>query len=168
MEGNRPTGLRLTITTHALGVASLPGGSVGTTDGVIGAVTLHAQTTMFAASRCKTSSLAVLVDGVNNPVNARVVSDRDVLRIDQDNFEIFVCSILVYPVRVEDSKVAAVSAGAFLRNTSQVSDEFELVDTLVLWLSVDDALVVGPLAATTTNGAAVDHIALYWSSAKIR
>jgi hypothetical protein len=41
MEGSRPTGLRLTVTTHALGVASLPGSSVGTTDGVIGAVTLH-------------------------------------------------------------------------------------------------------------------------------
>jgi ElaB/YqjD/DUF883 family membrane-anchored ribosome-binding protein len=41
MESSRPTGLHLTVTTHALGVASLPGSSVGTTNGVIGAVTLH-------------------------------------------------------------------------------------------------------------------------------
>jgi hypothetical protein len=55
---------------------------------------------VLAASRCKTSSLAVLVDGVDNPVNARVISDRDVLRIDQDYFVIFICSILVDPIRV--------------------------------------------------------------------
>jgi hypothetical protein len=116
---------------------------------------------VLAASRCKTSSLAVLVDGVNNPVNAGVISDRDVLRIDQDYFVIFICSILVDPIRVEDSKIAAISACTFLSNTAQVSNEFELVDTLVLWLSVDDALVVRPLAATTTNGATVDDIALH-------
>jgi hypothetical protein len=116
---------------------------------------------VLAASRCKTSSLAVFVDWVHNPVNAGVVSDRDVLRIDQDYFVIFICSILVDPVRVEDSKVAAISACTFLCNTAQVSNEFKLVDTLVLWLSVNNALVVRPLAATTTNGATVDNIALH-------
>jgi hypothetical protein len=53
---------------------------------------------VFATGRGETSSLAVLVDGVNNPVDAGVVSDRDVLGIDKDNFIIFVCGILVYPI----------------------------------------------------------------------
>ena len=71
---------------------------MGTTDGVVGAVTLHSETTVLAASRCQTSSLSVLVHRVHNPVDTRIVSDRDMLGIDQDNFVVFVGSILVNPV----------------------------------------------------------------------
>ena len=150
----------LTVTTHTLRVAPLPGGSVGTTDGVVGAVTLHTQTTVFATSRCKASSLAVLVHGVYDPVDAGVVSDRDVLGIDKDDFIIFVCGVLVDPVRVKNSEIIAVSASSLLSNTSQVSDEFQLVNTLILWLAVHNALVVGPLAAPTTDSATIDDITL--------
>lgn len=48
---------------------------MGTADGVVGAVALHTQTAVFATGRCETSSLAVLVDGVYDPVDAGVVSD---------------------------------------------------------------------------------------------
>ena len=102
----------------------------------------------------------MLVHGVYDPVDAGVVSDRDVLGINKDDFIIFVCSVLVDPVRVKNSEIIAVSASSLLSNTSQVSDEFQLVNTLILWLAVHNALVVGPLAATTTNGATIDDITL--------
>ena len=82
------------------------------------------------------------------------------LGINKDNFVIFVCRILINPVRVQNTEVIAVSASSLLSNTSQVSDEFQLVDTLILWLAVHNALVVGPLAATTTNSATIDDITL--------
>ncbi len=133
---------------------------MGTTDGVVGAVTLDSKTTVLSAGRGEASSLTVLVHRVDDPVDARIVSDGDVLRINKDDLEVLVGRILVNPVRVKDSQVVAVAASTLLGNTSQVADELKLVDTLVLWLTVNDTLVVRPLAATTANSDTVDHIAL--------
>jgi hypothetical protein len=133
---------------------------VGATNGVVGTVALDTETAVLAASGGEASSLAVLVDGVANPVDAGIVSNGGVLRIDHDDFEVLVSGVLVDPVGVQDTQVGADSASALLGNTSQVSDELKLVDTLVLGLTIDDTLVVGSLAATTADGTAVDHIAL--------
>jgi hypothetical protein len=109
----------------------------------------------------KTTALSVLVDRLDNPVDAGIVSDGSVVRIDKDDFEVLVSSILVDPVGVQDSQVASDAANAFLGNTAQVANKLELVDTLVLWLTVDNTLWVWSLAATTTDSNAVDNIALY-------
>lgn len=160
MQPNTHETMSLTVSAHGLGVASLPGGSVGTTDGVVGAVTLDSEATVLSASRGEASSLAVLVHGVHDPVDARVVSDGDVLRIHKDDLEVLVGGILVDPVRVQHTQVVAVAASALLSDTSQVANKLQLVDTLVLGLTVDDTLVVGSLAATAANSHAVDDIAL--------
>ena len=150
----------LTVSAHTLGVVALPLGSVGTTNGVVGSVTLDTKTTVLLASRGETTALSVLVDRIDNPVDARIVSDSSVVRIDKDNFEVLVGSILVDPVRVQDSQVSADTTSTFLSNRAQVADELKLVDTLVLWLTIDNTLWVWSLAATTADGNTVDDIAL--------
>mmetsp|Transcript_45403 Transcript_45403/g.92753 ORF Transcript_45403/g.92753 Transcript_45403/m.92753 type:complete len:211 (+) Transcript_45403:170-802(+) len=150
----------LTVSAHVLGVASLPSGSVGTTHGVVGAVTLDSESAVLLAGGGQASSLAVLVHGSHDPVDARVVANNHVGRIHADHLKVLIGSILVNPVGVEDSHVHGVSAGSLLGNSSEVTGVLQLVDTLVLGLSVHDTLVVGPLAATTTNSDAEHGVSL--------
>ena len=65
----------LTITLELGDIPVEPGGTVGTTLDSIGSVSLLAQTTRLASGTCKATALAVLVDGVDDPVDARVVAD---------------------------------------------------------------------------------------------
>ncbi len=90
--------LCLTVSEEDLGIASLPGSSVGTTDSIISSVTLHAETAVLAASRGKTSSLTVLVDGVDDPVDAGIIADGNVTGVNEDDLEVLVGRILVDPV----------------------------------------------------------------------
>jgi hypothetical protein len=133
---------------------------VRATNGVVGSVSLDAQTSVLAASGGKAASFTVLVNRVDNPVNAGIVSDGNVVGVHQDYFEILVGSILVDPVGVQHTQVGGNSACTFLGNRAQVSDEFELVDALVLGLTVDDTLVVGSLSATSADSNTVDNVAL--------
>lgn len=82
-------------------------------------------------------------------------------RVNKDNFEVFVGSILVNPVRVQHTEVATDTTSTLFSDTAQVPNEFQLVNTLVLWLSVNDTLMIRSLAATTTNGNTVYDIALF-------
>jgi hypothetical protein len=133
---------------------------VGTTDGVVGAVSLDSQTSVVLASGSQASSFAVLVHRVNDPVNSGVVSDAYVGRIDQDHLEVLVSSILVHPVRVQHSHVHGESASALLSNTAQVTGELKLVNTLVLGLTEHNTLGVGSLAATTADSHAKQGVSL--------
>lgn len=148
------------VSTHALGVATLPGSSMRATNGVVRAMTLDSQSTVLLARGGQAAALAVLVNGIANPVDAGIVTDGHVVRVDEDDLEVLVGSVLVDPVRVEDAQVGADTAGALLGNAAQVADELELVDTLVLGLSVDNALVVRSLATATANSHAVDNVSL--------
>ena len=130
------------------------------TNGVVGPVSLDAKATVLAASRRESSSLSVLVHGVDNPVDARVVANSDVVGVDHDHFKVLVRGVLVHPVRVEHAQVGAPSACTLLSHATQVASKLQLVNTLVLWLTVHNALVVGSLAATTTNSYTVNYIAL--------
>ena len=151
---------RLTVSAHTLGVVALPLGSVGTTNGVVGSVALDAKTSVLLASGGKSTAFSVLVDCLADPVDTSIVLDGNVVRIDKDNFEVLVGSILVDPVRVQNSQVSADTTSTFLSNRAQVADELKLVDTLVLWLTVDNTLWVWSLAATTTDGNTVHNVAL--------
>ena len=151
---------RLTVSAHTLGVVALPLGSVGTTDGVVGSVALDAKTSVLLASGGKTTTLSVLVNSLADPVDAGIVLDANVVRIDHDDFEVLVGGVLVDPVRVQHSQVGADAASTFLGNRAQVADELQLVNTLVLWFAVDNTLWVWSLAATATNGNTVHNIAL--------
>lgn len=123
-----------------------------TTDGIVSAVTSDSKTSVLLASRGQATSLTVLVDGVGDPVDARVVANSDMSGVDEDDFVVFIGGILVDPVRVQHTHVGSDATRALLGNTAQVAGEFELVDTLVLGLAVNDALEKRSLATTTTNG----------------
>ena len=126
----------------------------------VGTVTLDTQSAVLPASRSESSPFAVLVHGVDNPVDAGVVSDGNVLGINHNYFKILVCGILVHPVRVQYTEVSANSTSTLLCNTAQVSGKLLLVDTGVTGLSMHDPLVQGTLAATTANCNAVHNVAL--------
>ena len=123
-------------------------------------MTLDSEASVLPAGRGKTSSLSMLMDGVDDPVDSGVVSDSNVVRIDQDDLVVLEGGVLVDPVRVQDTEVHAGAAGSLLGNRSEVSDELDLVDAVVLGLAVNHSLVVGSLSAASANSDAVDHVAL--------
>lgn len=154
MSGN------LTITTHALRVATLPGRSVGAADDVVGTVTTHSQAAVLLPRGSESSALAVLVHGLADPVDARVIADRDVIGVHQNDLEVFVGGVLVHPVGVQHAQVGALTANALLRDTAKTAGELQLVNTLVLRLTVHDTLAEWALAATTANSNAVHDVTL--------
>lgn len=133
---------------------------MGATDGVVGTVTLDTETTVSLASGGEASALSVLVDRLGDPVDAGIVADGNVVGVHQDDLEVLVGGILVDPVRVQHTEVGSNAAHSLLGNGAKVAHELELVDTLVLGLTVDDTLVVGSLAATAADGDSVHNIAL--------
>mmetsp|Transcript_12927 Transcript_12927/g.19320 ORF Transcript_12927/g.19320 Transcript_12927/m.19320 type:complete len:275 (+) Transcript_12927:231-1055(+) len=151
---------RLTVAAELEGVAALPGGRRGATDDAIAAVAALAQATARAAGRSEAAQLAVLVDGVGDPVDRRVAADGLVLGIHQDDLEVLVGGVLVDPVRVQHAQVAAAAAHALLSDGTQVAAELQLVDAVVLRLSVHDTLAVLALAAATAHSNAVHDVAL--------
>ncbi|KAJ8579100.1 hypothetical protein ON010_g97 [Phytophthora cinnamomi] len=110
--------------------------------------------------RREATLLAALVHGVGDPVDARVATDDLVRVVHHDDLEVLVRGVLVDPVRVEHAQVRELVAGALLGHRAQVALELELVDTVVLGLTVHDTLRVRALAATATHGDAHDHVAL--------
>ena len=67
----------------------------------------------------------------DDPVDPRVTANDCVLRVDEDDLEVFVGRILVNPVRVEDSEICATAADTFFGCGFERSLVLELVDTLV-------------------------------------
>jgi hypothetical protein len=160
-RSNRTTSTNfLTVSEHGLGVASLPGSLGRTSDGSVGAMSLDTKTSVLAASGGETTSLAVLHDGLADPVDAGVVADDHMAGVAKNNLKVLVSGILVNPVRVEHSQVSALSADTLLSNTAKVSGKLNLIDTLVLGLSMHNSLMVGPFAATSAHSDTEDHESL--------
>ena len=59
-----------------------------------------------------------------------------VVGVDQDDLVVFVNTILVHPVGVQNTQVAASFAHTFLRNTLQTALGLEVVNTLAHGLTV--------------------------------
>lgn len=108
----------------------------------------------------KTAGLAVLVDGVDDPVDAGVAADGGVLGIDKDDLKVLVGRVLVDPVRVQDAQVAAAAADTLLGGRLERALVLELVHTLVGGLAESGTLADGLLAATAADAHAVDDVAL--------
>ena len=89
------------------------------------------KTTALLAGGGETTALAVLVDGLDDPVDARIAADGLVLGVDEDNFVVLVGRVLVDPVRVEDAEVGAAFADTLLSSRLERALVLELVDTLV-------------------------------------
>jgi hypothetical protein len=97
---------------------------------LVESVTL-AQTTRFLASGSETTGFAVLVDWVDDPVDAGIAADGLVLRVNENDLEVFVGRVLVNPVRVENTQIGATTSNTLLSSGLQGSLVFQLVDTLV-------------------------------------
>jgi len=119
-----------------------------------------AETTALLAGGGETTSLAVLVDGLCDPVDARIAADGLVLGVDADDLVVLVGRVLVDPVGVEHAQVGAAAADTLLSGGLERALVLELVDTLVGRLSVGGALGSLPLATSTADADAVDNVTL--------
>lgn len=105
-------------------------GLPATSGGVVVLVTT-AETTALLAGGGKTTRLAVLVDGVRDPVDASIAADGLVLGVDKDDLVVLVGRVLVDPVGVENAEVGAAATDTLLSGGLEGALVLELVDTLV-------------------------------------
>jgi hypothetical protein len=121
--------IALTVSLEVEGVVALPC-LPSSCSRLVEAMAL-AKTTRLLASRSKTTRFTVLVDRLDNPVDAGITTDCLVLRVNKNNFIVLVGRVLIDPVRVEDSQVGASSSNTFLGRGFEGSLVLQLVDTLV-------------------------------------
>jgi hypothetical protein len=98
--------------------------------GVVVSVTL-VETSALLARSSETTHFAVLVHGVDDPIDAGVETDSLVLGVDKDDFVVLVGGVLVDPVGVEDAEVGAATTDTLFGDGTEGALELELVDTLV-------------------------------------
>jgi len=110
-----------------------------------------AETTALLAGGGETTALAVLVDGLDDPVDARIAADGLVLGVDEDDLVVLVGRVLVDPVRVENAQVGATAADTLLSGRLERALVLKLVDTLVGGLAC--SLVSFPLSAPIVRDA---------------
>ena len=91
-------GNALTVPPVALGVEPLPG-LPATSSRLVIAMTL-VETAALLTGSSQPTRFTVLVDWLGNPVDARITADGLVLRVNEDDFKVFVGGVLVYPVGV--------------------------------------------------------------------
>ena len=121
--------MHLTVAPEGEGVVPLPGLPPAGT-GVVELVST-AETTALLAGGGETTSLAVLVDGLDDPVDARVAADGLVLGVDADDLVVLVGGVLVDPVGVQDTQVGATATDTLLSGSSESTLVLELVNTHV-------------------------------------
>ena len=119
----------LTVSPERQGVESLPCLPPASSS-LVEFVTLVQATRLLAGSG-QSTSFAVLVDWLDDPVDTRVLADSLVLWVDKDDFVVLVGRVLVDPVGVEDSQVGATTTDTLLSGGLKRSLVLELVDTLV-------------------------------------
>lgn len=111
----------------------LPGLSAAS-GGLVESVTLS-ETTGLLSGGGQSTRFSVLVDWVDDPVDAGIAADGLVLRVNEDDLEVFVGGVLVDPVGVQDSQVGATTTDTLLSGGLEGSLVLELVNSLVGWLS---------------------------------
>jgi len=146
----------LTVAAEAESVVPFPGGQLG---GVVVAAAFSETTVMFSDTG-KTTSLPALVYRLGNPVNPWVTANGFVIGIDEDDLVIFVDTVLVNPVRVQDSQVTTTSANALFRNAPQSSLGLEVVHTLMDGFTIGGTLRDVLLAVTPADANTVDNVSL--------
>lgn len=120
---------RLSVAPQGQGVVLLPGLSAAGLG--LGVAVALVETPRLLAGGGETASLAVLVDGVDDPVDAGVDADGLVLGVDEDDLVVLVGRVLVDPVRVEDAQVGAAATDTLLSGGLQGTLVLQLVHTLV-------------------------------------
>jgi len=119
-----------------------------------------AQATGLLASCGKAARFAVLVNWVDDPVDAGISADSLVLRVNKDDFVVLVGRVLVDPVGVEDPKVGATTTDTLFSGGLEGSLVLELVHTLVGGFAISSTLWHRSLATSTSDTDTVDHVAL--------
>jgi hypothetical protein len=119
----------LAVAPQGEGVVPLPG--LPPAGGGVVELVATSKTTALLAGGGEATALAVLVDGLDDPVDARIAADGLVLGVDEDDFVVLVRRVLVDPVRVEDAQVGAAAADTLLGGRLEGALVLELVDTLV-------------------------------------
>ena len=89
------------------------------------------QASALLARGSQPTHLAMLVDWVDDPVDACVAADGLVLRVDEDDLVVLVGAVLVDPVAVEDAEVGAAATNTLLGGGLEGALVLELVHTLV-------------------------------------
>jgi hypothetical protein len=117
-------------------------------------------TAVLLANGSKTTSFTVLVNRVDDPVDASITTDGLVVGINKDNLEVLVGSILVNPVGVQDAQVSALAANTLLSGGLERALVLEVVNTLVDGLTEGGTLGGGSLTVTATDTDTVDNITL--------
>ena len=126
---HKNTSTHLAVAPEREGVVPLPG-LPPASSGLVVAVTL-AKTTALLAGGGETAALTVLVDGLDDPVDAGIATDGLVGGVDEDDFIVLVGRVLVDPVRVEDAEVGTAAADTLLGSGLEGALVLELVHTLV-------------------------------------
>mmetsp|Transcript_30083 Transcript_30083/g.41962 ORF Transcript_30083/g.41962 Transcript_30083/m.41962 type:complete len:221 (+) Transcript_30083:75-737(+) len=152
------TSRHLTVPLEGQGVAAPELGLLGRLGLLVLGTT--AKTTGMLAGGGEAAELAVLVDGVAQPVDAGIVADSGVHGIDQDDFKVLVGGVLVDPVGVQDTEVTTTATNTLFGLRANVALELDLADTLVGGLTADHTTVVGALAASAADADTVDDVAL--------
>ena len=78
-----------------------------------------------------------LMHRIDDPVYSRVTANCFVLRVDENNFEVFVGGILINPIGIEDPEIGATSTNALFSSRLEGSLVFELIHTLIRWLACE-------------------------------
>jgi hypothetical protein len=142
----------LSVSPEFESVSVLPGSVRRASLDVVGLVTSLSETSALSAGRSQTSHLSVLVHRVTDPVDSSIISDGIVGRIHNNHLVVLVSSVLVHPVRVQHSHVAASLAHSLLSHRLKVSGELQLVDTMVLGLSEHNTSGIRSLSASSLHG----------------
>ena len=71
------------------------------------------------------------MNGLDDPIDARIFADSLVLRVNEDDLEVLVGGVLVDPVRVENAQVGTTTTDTLLSSGLEGSLVLQLIDTLV-------------------------------------
>merc|ERR1711939_971705 len=123
---------RLSISPERQGVVSLP--CLSSSSGGLGESMTLAQATGLLASCSKATRFAVLMNRVDNPVDAGISADSLVLRVNEDDFVVLEGRVLVDPVGVENPKVGgfAISSTLWHRSLATTTSHTDTVDHIAL------------------------------------
>lgn len=95
------------------GVAPLPGGAAGASDGQVELVAL-AQAAALLSRGCQPAHLSVLVHRLCDPLGVWVTPDGFVEGVDQNHLEELVGGVFTHPVGVENSQGSTVTTSTLL------------------------------------------------------
>jgi len=156
MQKNRKYASKSPVTTERERVVLLPGRASGS---VVVTMAL-AQSPVLLPHTGETTGFTAFVHWLGDPVNTSIPTNSFVVRIHKDNFVVLVNTVLVHPVRVQDSQVSTASSNTFLGGTPETALGLQVVDTLADRFAVGSTLWHWLFTVTAADADTVDHIAL--------